>query len=309
MFQAPGRLTLQDCPEPVVGAGEHLIQVAAVGVCGSDIDIVRGKHAHLMPPIILGHEFCGVTRDGAFVVVNPMVGCGTCDLCVRGSSYLCPSRSTIGVNRPGGYAERVSVPARNAIPAPKLTPEQGVLVEPTATGLHAWNKVGRPQGKVVVIGAGSIGLCLVQALIAHGVSEIDVVDIKAERLALAKQLGAARVFNAWDGEGYDAVFDTVGSQQTRTDALARVVPGGSVALIGLYASEIQISARQLVVGDRTVCGCFAYTDHEFVEAVRLVEGFDTRGLTRVPIQQAESAYANLLLDAGWGSGFKVGMFF
>ncbi|MGI4815496.1 MAG: zinc-dependent alcohol dehydrogenase [Janthinobacterium lividum] len=298
VYEGDRRMTLRDLPEPVVAADEVLIRVAAVGVCGSDVGVVRDGVPALPTPVVLGHEFGGWRSDtGEFVVVNPIVSCGVCAACRSGRTQLCATRKLIGFRRQGAYAERVAVPVSNLVPATGLSAGQAVLAEPTANGVHAWRRAGSPSARVAVIGAGSVGLCLTHVLKSQGVQDITVVDIATARLEHALSLGADQVAESLSG-AYEAVFDAAGTARTRAMAVASVVPGGTVALIGLHDDTLALSAGALIVGDKTICGCFAYTAAEFRDAVGLCANFDTAWVDSVPFAASASAYTELLQGRG-----------
>ena len=286
-------MRLQDVPEPALDADEVLVRVAAVGVCGSDIGLIREGVPAIPPPLILGHEFGGYLDGGEFVVVNPMLSCGACALCTAGRTHLCASRRVLGFRRPGAYAERVAVPQRNLVPAAGLTPTQSALVEPTANGVHAWNRAGRPMVRLAIIGAGSIGMCLLHVLVSKGVREITMIDPVRARLDHALAAGAQAVDVRLGGQ-FEAVFDAAGTEATRADAVACTVPGGSIALIGLHDDRLTLSAAALVVGDRTLCGCFAYAEAEFREAVELVRTLTPPWVCAVPFGDSQQAMESLL---------------
>ncbi|MBB3181339.1 zinc-binding dehydrogenase [Variovorax sp. Sphag1AA] len=300
VYEGAQRMRVLEIDEPQLGPGDLLIRVAAVGVCGSDLGLVRHGVPAIAPPLVLGHEFGGWREDnGEFVVVNPMLSCGQCAVCRDGRTHLCAERKVLGFRRQGGYAERVAVPADNVVPGPGLTATQAALAEPIANGVHAWRRAGRPTQRVAIIGAGSVGLCLLYVLRTQGVRDITVVDVVPGRLAHAMALGASRVAGALEADGmYEAVFDAAGTRDTRAAAVAATMPGGSVALIGLHDDELHLSAGALVVGDKTLCGCFAYTRDEFAEAVRLAGGIPTSWVRSVPIEQAEQAYDELVRGVG-----------
>jgi len=293
VYRGAGDVALEDRPLPQPGPGEQRVRVAAAGLCGSDLQLMAHGGASLPPPLVLGHEFGGTLDDGRFVVVNPMLACGQCERCARGWSYLCPERRVLGFRQPGGFAEHVVVPARNVVPAPGLTPLQAALVEPVANGVHAWHRAGRPAAGVAVIGAGSVGMSLLHVLRSHGVGDITVVDPLPARRDHAAAAGAHRVQDALHGV-FEAVFDAAGTQATRRDALACTAPGGTVALIGLHDDVIGLSAATLIVGDRTLAGCFAYTDAEFTEAVELARSLHAPWAELVPFGEADRAVRQLL---------------
>lgn len=293
VYEGLRQVRLRGVAEPEVGAHEALVHVSGVGICGSDLALFRQGMAAVPPPQVPGHEFGGRLDDGAFVVVNPLVGCGECAPCAAGRTHVCARRAVLGFTRPGACAERVAVPRRNLVPAPGLSPRQAALVEPIANGVHGWHRAGRPNGKVAIVGAGAIGMCLLHVLVRKGLDDITVVDSIPARLVAARAAGAAAVAPRLSGQ-FEAVFDAAGTEGTRTDAVNCTMPGGTVALLGLHDDRMPPSASTLIVGDRTLAGCFGYSEPEFVEAVGLASGIDAAWAHEVPVENAEAAIADLL---------------
>lgn len=293
VYRGAREVALEERPDPQPLPGEVRVRVAAAGLCGSDLHVLATGVSSVPPPLVLGHEFGGTLDDGRFVVVNPMLACGACALCARGLTHICPQRRVLGFRQPGGFAQWVVVPRRNVVAAPGLTPLQAALVEPVANGVHAWQRAGRPAENVAIIGAGSVGMSLLHVLVQRGVQGIDVVDPVPARCEHARAAGARRVGPRLEGP-YDAVFDAAGTEQTRRDAVAATRPGGCVALIGLHDDTLALSATSLIVGDRTLAGCFAYTEGEFAEAIELARALDAPWAEAVPFAQADRAVRDVL---------------
>ncbi|MGW2155252.1 alcohol dehydrogenase catalytic domain-containing protein [Nonomuraea sp. NPDC001699] len=146
VFTGPSAVEVQDVPEPAVGPDEVLVHVAASGICGSELHGVRTP-GFRVPPLVMGHEFAGLTSDGRSVVVNPILSCGSCDVCRLGRRNVCRRRQIIGVHRPGGFAERVAVPESALVELPQgLGWTAAGIVEPAANAVHAWSLAGAPAG-------------------------------------------------------------------------------------------------------------------------------------------------------------------
>ena len=293
VYEGPNAVRWREIPTPRPGIDEVLVHVSAVGICGSDLSIFRGHVAAVQTPLVPGHEFGGRLDNGDFVVINPMVGCGVCPACGAGRTHVCAQRKVIGVTRPGAYAQHIAVPRRNLLPAPGLSALQATLVEPIANGVHGWHRAGCPTGRVAIIGAGAIGMSLLHVLRSEGLDDITMVDPVAVRRDAALAAGARSVAMQLSGQ-FEAVFDAAGTAQTRTDALACTVLGGSVALLGLHDDQLPLSAAALIVGDRTLAGCFGYSEPEFAQAVALAATLDAPWAHAIPALDAESAIAALL---------------
>ncbi|MDQ1445616.1 MAG: hypothetical protein QOI20_2080 [Acidimicrobiaceae bacterium] len=292
VYTAPGHVELQDVDEPVANEGEVVVQVKASGICGSELHGFR--HAGFrVPPLVMGHEFAGVTADGRRVAVNPLVACGECDLCHLARPYLCRTRAVLGIHRPGAFAERVVVPEELLCDLPAdLSFEAGAVVEPLANGVHAWGLVRADEPeRVAVVGAGTIGLVCLLVAKRNG-AHVTVVDLAPERLEWAERLGADRTAVSLDGE-YDVVFDAVGAAPTRAASVAALRPGGTAVWLGLLAPEPGFDALDLVRMEKRVTGSFAYTRQEFAEAAELARTTDVSWAQSFPLEAAADVFMEL----------------
>lgn len=286
-------LELRDVPEPRAGAGEVVLNVAAVGICGSELEAVRSRSPRRTPPLIMGHEFCGevaavgegVTdvKPGDRVVASPLVFCGRCPECRSGMVHLCPERQIIGMHRPGGFAEKVALPAAALYALPeRVSPLQGALVEPLANAVHVWSLIARrfPE-TVVVFGCGPIGLLALQVARAAGAFRLVAVDVNAGRLELAHAVGAEPLLNPIHadvvaevraftrGRGADVVIDAAGTPETRRAAVEAARPGGEVVWIGLHGDATEVPGRDVVLGERRITGSYAVTPRDLETAIGL----------------------------------------
>jgi L-iditol 2-dehydrogenase len=287
------QLEVRDVPEPTPRPGEVVVRVAAVGICGSELEGFASRSPRRTPPLIMGHEFCGevaavgegvsVYRPGDRVVVNSVISCGRCEDCRDGRSHLCRDREVFGMKRPGGFAELCAVPVSTLLPLPeKVSPLQGALVEPLANGVHALSLTQqRFPETVVVIGAGTIGLMALQVARAAGAFRLVAVDVNDKRLEVAHQLGAEPVFNPrrddvvsavrefTRGLGADLVVDAVGGSETRRVAVAAARPGGEIVWLGLHDDSTQLSGFDVVLGERRITGSYAVTPRDLQTAIGL----------------------------------------
>lgn len=305
VYTRPLTLEVLEVPEPALAPGEVLLDVQAVGICGSELEGVRSQSPFRVPPLVMGHELAGIRTDTAeAVAVNPIISCGACDRCQQGRGNICRSRVILGIQRAGGFAERCAVPARSLHPLPAgLSWAQGALVEPLANAVHAWHLVaGTLPARVGVLGAGTIGLLCLQVARRLGGAEVDVADLAEDRLELARTLGASRVGENLDGE-YDVVVDAVGAAVTRRASVARLAPGGHAVWLGLHDAEPGFDALAAIRGEQTVHGSFAYTDPEFARAVELVADLPTGWVGTHPLADGAAVFAGLL--RGPGDAVKV----
>ena len=299
VFTAPGTVELLDVPEPDPGPGEVLVQVRAAGICGSELHGARHP-GFRQPPLIMGHEFAGITAGGEAVVVNPILSCGRCDLCQRGLRHICREREIIGVHRAGGFAERVAVPASALRPLPPgLSWDTAALIEPAANAVHAWNRArgalgpGAEGARVGVIGCGAIGLLCVAVALSSGAARVEVSDLAPARRAAALRLGAAAGARGLEGE-HDVVIDAVGSAATRAASVQHQRPGGTAIWLGLADSEPGFDASALVRSEKRVLGSFAYDDEEFAQAMAMIREWDLAWAAGCPLAEGAKVFTELM---------------
>jgi len=274
VYTRPNEVTYRDEPDPRPAAGEVLIRVEAVGICGSDMHAYHGKDPRRNPPLILGHELAGEILEGpgkgARVTVNPLITCGRCDYCLQGRDNLCSNRTMIGMTRPGGFAEYVTTAAAAVIELPEgMSARAAALTEPAATALHALNVAMRAaprplqESSVLVIGAGAVGLLAALLARSYGCRSVRVAETNVLRRESAARGSGLDAFDPAAGgvaqNSMDLVIDAVGAAATRDAALAAVKPGGVVMHIGLADWASQIDLRKLTLAEITLIGTYTYT--------------------------------------------------
>ncbi|MBI2153980.1 MAG: alcohol dehydrogenase catalytic domain-containing protein [Candidatus Rokubacteria bacterium] len=293
VLRAPKDLRIEAAADPTPAAGEALVRVRAAGVCGTDFRIWTGDR-QVRYPLIMGHEFIGEVaavgagvanvKPGDSVAVEPNYSCGTCALCQEGNRNLCLSRTAVGIDVDGGFAELARIPARCCWPAPAgLTPEQLLLTEPLAVVVRAVRRgAARGGERAAVLGAGTLGLLAVQVLKAQG-ARVLAVSRSERRLALARELGAEAVHSLAAGpgseaarrfsgrEGVDLVVETAGTPEAVAEAIELARPGGRVVLTGLPHEPSRVHFFWVVRRELTLLGSMIYQD-EFPEAMRLLKG-------------------------------------
>jgi L-iditol 2-dehydrogenase len=235
-------LRLHDEPSPEPGAGEALLRVTAVGLCGSDRHWFEEGgigDAVLVQPLVLGHEFVGVIehgpRAGERVAVDPAIPCGTCAACAAGRSHLCLSGRFAGHGRTDGALRgALAWPERLVHSLPdSLGDAEATLLEPLGVAVHALDLGHVHAGmRAGVFGCGPIGLLIVQVLLEAGAT-VAASDVLAHRLAVALELGAER----WDGAEVDVAFEAAGDDGALDDAIAATCPGGRVVLVGIPVGD------------------------------------------------------------------------
>jgi L-iditol 2-dehydrogenase len=290
-------LEIADLPKPSPLPDEVLIQVAACGICGSDVHGYDGSSGRRIPPIVMGHEAAGriaavgknvtALAQGDRVTFDSTVYCGACPHCLRGNINLCDNRQVLGVScgdyrRAGAFAEFVVVPARIVYRLPdRLSFTEAAMLEAVAVALHAVAVTQiRPNDTALVIGAGMIGLLILQSLRATGCSQVFVADIDDSRLQMARELGATEVLNSktdlvaqvmklTNGNGVDAVLEAVGRAETITAAIDSVRKGGTVTLVGNISPQINLPLQKVVSRQIRLQGSCA-SSGEYPQAIELL---------------------------------------
>jgi (R,R)-butanediol dehydrogenase / meso-butanediol dehydrogenase / diacetyl reductase len=278
-------------PMPSPAAGEALLRVRRVGICGSDLHIFQGHLDHRVPRgNTIGHEVladvvsapadCGFAA-GDRVVVNPVVSCGACRACRMGASYLCYRLKVLGVDLPGGMQEYWAVAAHRMLKVPAgVSDNDAALIEPLAVAVH---DVGRAEVKagdaVVVFGGGPIG-CLIALVCRHRGARVKVVEINPHRLAMLQQLGletigpgqdTVRIVTDWTGgDGADVAFEVSGSPDPVRILTEVVRVWGTVSIIAIHSEPVSINLYPVFGRELKIHGSRLYTTAAWEEAIRLV---------------------------------------
>ncbi len=291
-------LDIVDLPVPAVGPNDVLVRVEACGICGSDVHGYDGSSGRRIPPIVMGHEAAGTVaavgsevsgfKQGDRVTFDSTVYCGECEFCARGEVNLCDQRQVVGVScgdyrRHGAFAEYVSVPARILYPLPNTVSfAEAAMLEAVSVALHAVRISPPMRGNtVLVIGAGMIGLLILQAAKVAGAARVLIIDVDATRLDLARHVGAdeaihasgaaleAELMRLTGGKGVDVALEAVGRNETVAAAIQCVRKGGGVTLVGNIASEVTIPLQKVVTRQLRLQGSCASAG-EYPEAIDLL---------------------------------------
>jgi D-arabinitol dehydrogenase (NADP+) len=327
-YQARRELDVREAPDPNPGPNEVLVRVAACGICGTDQHIFDGDFFPSYP-LIGGHELAGqlvalgpqsvetTLRVGDRVAVDPSLFCGSCFFCQRAQGNHCLNWNAIGVTRDGGFAEYVVAPTANVYPIGEMPYEVAAFIEPISCVVYGLQRLRIPVGaNGLVYGAGPIGLLMLQ-LVAHGgASTVAVVDLKEDKLKLARSLGAHEGVPAGPGAddalrtisplGFDVVIDCTGVPAVVEHMFTHVRKNGKLLFFGVNPPDAQISISPFDVYQRDleILGSFAlrYTFHD---AFALLESgaIDVRPLLsdRFPIERFPEA----LELASSGEALKV----
>lgn len=313
-------VALRPLPEP--GQGEVRVRVEACGICGSDLHLY--EQGFFPPGATPGHEPAGRIDAigpgaaspalGTRVAIEPIRGCGTCAPCRSGRYSICRDAKLAGVHVPGGLAEAIVVPAANVYPVPDdLDPRVAALVEPMAVVVHALHRIAfQPGQRVLVLGAGSVGLLAAAAARRRGAREVWVSARHPHQAALARAVGATRVLDekeaspeALDALGrqtpIDAVLETVGGRaDTLRAAAAAARPGGAVGVLGVFWGALALDPMPLLLKELTLAWSYCYGEDpahgaDFAEAVGIVaaarEALAPLVTHSVPLADVERGFA------------------
>ena len=288
MYRGPWKMPVEELDEPTPTAGKVVVDVQAVGICGSDVHGFTGNSGRRTPGIVMGHEFAGTINElgpemegyavGDGVVVMPLYS-----VAAGGDPYplnLSPHRRLTGMNEHGAYAQRVAVRAAQLFPKPAgLSWQRAALCEPMAVTLHAARITPiNPMQKVAVIGAGPIGLLTMLAARLKGAGTVIVVDRSVHRLELAEELGADAVINVdgtdadaaireMTGGGVDVAFEAVGISSTARLSVEVTRNGGNITWIGNNAPMIEVDMQSIVTREMSVRGSYGFDETDFAAAI------------------------------------------
>lgn len=314
-------LWLQDVPEPQIGLNDVLIKVQKTGICGTDLHIYKWDawaQKTIPVPMVVGHEFVGeIVAVGANVVdfhpgeivsAEGHVVCGRCRNCLAGRRHLCKDTSGIGVNRPGAFAEYISVPMTNVWHHREgVDPEVASIFDPFGNAVHtalAFEVLGED---VLITGAGPIGIMAV-AIVKHaGARHIVITDVNDFRLDLAKKMGATVALNVTRGtvaevqkklgmkEGFDVGLEMSGNPNAFRDMIDNMCHGGKIAMLGIPSEPIAIDWNKVVFNMLTIHGIYGREMYEtwYQMSVMLESGLNIKPVIthRFPFKEYERGFA------------------
>ncbi|OQX56800.1 alcohol dehydrogenase [candidate division KSB1 bacterium] len=301
-------------------AKEVLVKVDTCGVCGTDIHIFDGE-AKASPPVVLGHEFCGTVEKvgldvstiapGAWVAIDPNIHCDSCFYCRKGLINLCQNLRAIGVNLDGGFAEYCLVPATQVYQISDSFPHQwGALAEPISCALRGIERAQIRSGEsVVILGAGNIGLIMLQLAQIAGAGRLVVVEPLPERRQIAQQIGcdgtidpktsdAEEQIQQMTGGGADVVIECVGKTEAATMAVRIARCGGRIVIFGLAEKQdsLRVNLQDLFYRELSILGSIL-NPFTFQTAIQLLNSgkirfdyYKTQSFTLEQIQRAFAAH-------------------
>ena len=321
VISSPGLVAVTAVDDPAPGPRDVVVDVAACGLCGTDLHILEGEFAPTLP-VIPGHEFTGVVvargaqvtelAVGARVAVDPSLYCHECRYCRIGRNNLCERWAAIGVSTAGGAAEFVACPVANCVPLPaEVNLEDAALIEPLSCAVRGYDVLRSQLGShVLIYGSGTMGLMMLALAKRVGAVSVDVVDVNPDRLATAKQLGCSAAAASADELdrplGWDLVVDATGNQNAIQDGIGRVGPGGTFLQFGVssYSARVTIEPYRIYNKEITITGSMAVL-HSFERAAELFAAgvLDAEALIshRMPLEQ----YADALEMFRSGQGRKI----
>lgn len=305
-------------PDPEPAADDVVIDVAAAGICRSDVHYRAGFPRVGPLPLTLGHEVAGTVAAvgtavsrfarGDRVCVHYQVGCGACTYCDRGFEQFCAQGKMIGNGRPGGYAEQIMVPTRNviAVPGTVSLDHAAVMMCSSATSLHALRKGRlRPGDSVAVFGVGGLGVSAIQLALLGGAETVFAVDTNPTKLKKAAAFGAVPlaansdpVTTIRDAGGADIAMDLVGSAEIMTQCLHSLAPMGRAVAVGLTPDTFPVGPyTDLVTGESELIGASDHLATEIVELLDLAAAgsLDLEGIVERSIP-LEAAAVNQAMD-------------
>jgi 2-desacetyl-2-hydroxyethyl bacteriochlorophyllide A dehydrogenase len=276
------QISVENVDDPKCGDREVMIEVAAAGICGTDLHILEGEFAPTLP-IIPGHEFAGTVVEigkavteykvGDKVAVDPSLHCGECFFCKRGRGNLCLNWGAIGVTKQGGAAEYVAVPVKNLyLLPPEIELKNAGLIEPLSCAVRGYDVLPRiPGSHYLIYGSGTMGLMMMELARRNGASTVSMVDVNKERLETAKKLGIHKVATSADEfempYGWDVVIDCTGVEKAIQDAIGRTMPGGTFLQFGVANEKAKVEINPFWIYNKeiTIAGSMAVL-HSFERA-------------------------------------------
>jgi 2-desacetyl-2-hydroxyethyl bacteriochlorophyllide A dehydrogenase len=301
VWHGKGKISVEHRVPPEPSAGEVLLRTRTAGICGTDLSIYQGKFdpQRCVPPLVLGHEMCGVIERlgpgvegwivGERVVVDPLIPCGRCYACQSGFPHVCTSLQLLGIDRDGAFAEYATAQAGRLHRLPeRVTDIEGALVEPVAVAVHDVRRAQLAIGDTaLVVGGGPIGLLIAMVARCAGSGLVAVSEINEQRRELADRLGfrtyspagerfrerfRERLREEFAGTGPDIVFDATGSAAGYQSAVDCVRVRGRVVQVGIPKGPVEVDLRRLNFAELNIVGTRVYAPVDIEAAIGLLAG-------------------------------------
>ena len=294
VMTSPGEIMFREMETPIPAAGEVLVKIERIGVCGSDIHVWHGKHPFTSYPVTQGHEVSGAIAAlgdgvtglsvGQKVTIQPQVVCGKCYPCRHGKYNLCESLKVMGFQTTGVASEYFAVDAKKVTPLPdSMSFDEGAMIEPLAVAVHAVRKFGDMQGmRVAVLGAGPIGILVAQAAKGIGAESVLISDISDVRLAKAKECGVdfcvntknvnfgAALVEAFGPDKADVIYDCAGNDITMGQAIQYARKGSTIILVAVFSDLAKIDLAVLNDHELDLNTTMMYRNEDYLDAIELV---------------------------------------
>ncbi|MCC6731547.1 MAG: alcohol dehydrogenase catalytic domain-containing protein [Chthonomonadales bacterium] len=293
VLTAPGELEIRDVPAPRPGAGEVLLRVRRIGVCGSDVHVFHGTHPYTPYPVVQGHELMATVealgpgasglQPGQPVTALPQIVCGECAPCRRGDWHICESLKVRGFQAPGCAQDLFVTSAWNVVPLPTgFTPEQGALVEPVAVAVHAVGRAPALAGRAVaVLGAGPIGNLVAQVARGEG-ARVLVTDLSDDRLEVARRCGVEAVSHAgreplreaarrvFGSDGVEVAFECAGAEASVGAAISTIGKGGTIVIVAVFGQRPRVDLGLVQDRELSLVGTLMYRHGDYERAIGLI---------------------------------------
>jgi L-iditol 2-dehydrogenase len=327
----PGVIEYRDIPPPLLGAGQVLVEMKRIGVCGSDIHVYHGLHPYTTYPRVQGHEVSGIVADlghevdglsiGDVVTIIPQETCGECYPCRHGMYHICESLKVLGFQTEGTAQEYYAADADKVLKIPDgITLDHAAMIEPIAVAVHALGRGGDVAGKnVLVLGAGTIGNLVAQSAKALGAEASMVTDLQDYRLEKALACGidfainptsedlSAAIARDFGPDRADLILECVGAQETIDDAIDNARKGTTIVVVGVFGEKPRVDLGLVQDRELSLVGTLMYQKPDWGTAIELVAGgkmhLDPMVTHHVPFDEFLSAYE--LIEAARGESLKV----
>ena len=279
-------LNLVDLPEPICGPDDLIVKPQAIGICGTDLEIIHNKMdpAYIRYPATIGHEWTGRVIEigsnvkginmGQRVVVEGLIPCNNCHECAAGATNRCLTYDEIGFTRPGAGSEKVLIPARMAhLIDESVSLESAQLAEPTSVVTNAYMKANlKPGKKILIVGDGTIGLIAATLAKTFKPKFVHMLGLKTGQAEMAKRAGVDQFMTDWGAEKYDFIFEAAGSITRIEESLSHMERGGTLLLLGYPGAGVKAAFEvgHIVNGDFNIIGAFASTHSSWVKTVSML---------------------------------------
>ena len=321
VITAPGEIAIEEVADPTPGDNDVVVEVAAVGICGTDLHIFEGEFAPKLP-IVPGHEMSGTVvavgksvtevKIGDAVAIDPSLHCGECFYCRRARGNLCENWNALGVTYPGAAAQFLLSPKKNIHKLPKnVDLKSAALIEPLSCAVRGFDQLPRnPGSHYLIYGSGTMGLMMAELAKVNGAASVSIVDLNQDKLKTAKVLGFTNLAKSADEfdqpRGFDVVIDCTGVTEAIKNGLKHVMPGGTFLQFGVANKDAKVEIEPFWVYNKeiTIVGSMAVL-HSFDRAVELFASGVLNADVMISDRYSLENYADALTAFKSGKGRKT----